>query len=250
MGEWTTINHKRPKKQPQSYSAVIKNTLKTPIIVSNLTPLKKYNYLTRCLQSFAQLSTQSDALRQEILNIIDGYRDMIATSAASHGGYDIITPDTTNNQKMIATPAEEHKYELFDTARLQRARSISWSTPIRPPGFETSPRRLLSPVYPKSTKALEDLSAKQEKAAELRDILLNTKTKRNENAQKSLAVQERLVQQDEQRKQLKDALDEKMSRAFKKREEHLSKIQKRAKAEDSRREEVCFNSISKYSFVD
>jgi hypothetical protein len=49
---------------------------------------------------------------------------------------------------------------------------------IRPPGFDYSPKRLLSPPFERKTKDLDEIQAKQEKAQEMRDLIVAAKLKK------------------------------------------------------------------------
>ena len=49
---------------------------------------------------------------------------------------------------------------------------------IRPPGFEYSPKRLLSPPFMKRTTDLDEIQAKLEKAQELRELIIAAKLRK------------------------------------------------------------------------
>ncbi|KAJ3358574.1 hypothetical protein HDU91_005170, partial [Kappamyces sp. JEL0680] len=96
---------------------------------------------------------------------------------------------------------------------------------IRPPGFDYSPKRLLSPPFERKTTDLDEIKAKQEKAQEIRDLIASAKLKKQ-------------MEKEEHRKQLRESIDEKLSKAEKLRTEHLRNIQNKAKVEEMKRDEV------------
>ena len=104
----------------------------------------------------------------------------------------------------------------------------------------------------KKTADLDEIQAKLEKAQELRELIMAAKMKKQIEKVlylliltfwiQSQAAQQRLNQQEEikeeQRKQLKESIDEKLSKAEKLRTKHLRNIQNKAKAEEMKRDEI------------
>lgn len=101
-------------------------------------------------------------------------RDRFLVSAAAEET--IIQPTPIYSSQL---PSYLFEGDIFQSGtRLLRTRSTSWSTPIRPPGFESSPKRLLSPPFEKKTTDLGEIILKQEKAKEFREMLVAAKLKK------------------------------------------------------------------------
>ncbi|KAI8892795.1 hypothetical protein BC833DRAFT_610641 [Globomyces pollinis-pini] len=269
---WTTIQYKKRSDQKSKqlrtnsghkskYDQEIRSSLALTDMNQNIIMENQIlGELERILGDAFTLSETNSSLRHKILPILEYYRQKLTctvtgqtkniwdTSTFSKNNNNQLDSPTNRNsidsrphlepyQSVLSYPVQSVPTQ---NVKLSRARSTSWNCPSAPPGFP-SPRRLFSPqCINHRTLDLNEITAKLDKAQEMRDLISTLKSKKMK--EKTQNINERLNMKEEQRIQLKKSIDEKLSKAEKNRNNRLHKIQKRARKLEQKQKEVILAS--------
>ncbi|KAJ2997940.1 hypothetical protein HDV02_005035 [Globomyces sp. JEL0801] len=269
---WTTIQYKKRSDQKSKqlrtnsghkskYDQEIRSSLALTDMNQNIIMENQIlGELERILGDAFTISETNSSLRHKILPILEYYRQKLTctvtgqtkniwdTSTFSKNNNNQLDSPTNRNsidsrphlepyQSVLSYPVQSVPTQ---NVKLSRARSTSWNCPSAPPGFP-SPRRLFSPqCINHRTLDLNEITAKLDKAQEMRDLISTLKSKKMK--EKTQNINERLNMKEEQRIQLKKSIDEKLSKAEKNRNNRLHKIQKRARKLEQKQKEVILAS--------
>ncbi|KAI8907293.1 hypothetical protein EDD86DRAFT_209237 [Gorgonomyces haynaldii] len=280
---WTTIRPRRRQKQekPVSFEQTPQVIPSSPF--ENVQDFSvSLAMLSRSMDELLILSRNSETRQEQLLSFLDRYRHELLKNKSQgrreslpanlhflpnleyiqdlpsvplpslnppiYFSSPAVAPASERADHTVWSPVSMFTSSLWADLPMRRTRSTSWTSTTMP---TSHPERMaFSPPgrrrHLTTTDLASDLEKKQQKAQEIRDMVLQMRAQKTKyNTNKAQAVLDRNRSQEEQRKQLKEKLQEKLQKAEQQREERLRSIKIKSKEEDQKLKDVNLNSQQK-----